>query len=115
MTKIDRAAIAVNAAGIAEVIGSVQSGAATDKARFEALTGEYEGWVGVILQITDAGEIMERFRVKHGATATWGADLPHLYDVWNSIGEAMWAKLGKEPLDQLVEFAIERVVNVEAA
>lgn len=115
MPKIDPAAVAINAAGIAEVIGSVQLGAATDKARFDALTEEYEGWVGVIMQITDAGEIMERFRVKHGTTAMWGGDLPYLYDVWDSIAEAMWTKLGKEPLNQLVESAIERLMNVKAA
>jgi hypothetical protein len=115
MPKIDPAAVAVNAAGIAEAVGSVQSDTATDKARFEALTEEYEGWVGVIMQIAEAGEIMERFRVKHGTTATWGGDLPHLYDVWNSVAEAIWTKLGKEPLEQLVESAIEEASNVEAA
>lgn len=115
MPKIDPAAVAVNAAGIAEAFGCVQSGASNHKARFEALTEEYEGWVGVIMQIAEAGEIMERFRVKHGTTATWGGDLPHLYDVWNSIAEALWTKLGKELLERLVESAIEQVVNVEAA
>ncbi|HWL93049.1 MAG TPA: hypothetical protein VNT79_05910, partial [Phycisphaerae bacterium] len=94
---------------------AVQSDATTDKDRFDALTEEYEGWVGVIMQIAEAGEIMERFRVKHGTTATWGGELPHLYDVWDAIAEAMWTTLGKELLNQLVESAIERVVNVEAA
>jgi hypothetical protein len=114
MPKIDPAAVAVNAAGIAEAFGSVQSSSKADRDRFDALSEEYEGWLGVITQIAEAGEIMERFRVKHGATATWGGDLPYLYDVWDSIAEAMWTKLGKEPLEQLVDFAIERVVNVGA-
>lgn len=114
MPKIDSAAVAVNAAGIAEAFGCVQSGATADRDRFDALTEEYEGWVGVMMQIAEAGEIMERFRVKHGTTATWGGDLPHLYDVWDSIAEAMWTKLGKEPLGRLVESAMERVVNVNA-
>ena len=115
MPKFDPTAVAVNAAGIAEAIGPAQADTTTDQARYDALTEEYGGWVGVVMQIVEAGEIMERFRVKRGRTASWGGDLPYLYDVWDSIAKAMWMKLGKEPLDQLVESAIERVVNVQAA
>jgi hypothetical protein len=115
MPKIDPAAVAVNAAGIADALRCVQSDSVEDDARFEALTEEYSGWVGVLLQVVEAGELMERFRVSHGANAAWGGELPYLYDVWDAIAEAMWTKLGKEPLDQLVESAIEGVVSVEAA
>lgn len=114
MPNIDPAAVAVNAAGIAEAFGSVQSDVMADRARFGAITEEYGGWLGVTTQIAEAGEIMERFRVKNGATATWGGDLPFLYDVWDSIADGMRTKLGREPLDHLVESAIERVVNVGA-
>jgi hypothetical protein len=111
MPKIDPAAVAANAVGIAAAFWCVQSDTTTDSDRLDALTEEHQGWVGVVMQITEAGEIMERFRVKHGTTATWGGDLPYLYEVWDSIAEELWSNLGKEPLSQLVEFAIERIVS----
>lgn len=114
MPSIDQAAIAINAAGIADAFGSVHAHSKIDEGRFEALTEQYQGWVGVMMQIAEAGEIMERYRVKHGANAKWGADLPYLYDVWDFIADAIWAKLGSEPLEQLVESAIQKVACTEA-
>lgn len=114
MLKIDSAAVAVNAAGIAEAFRSAQVAAMVGNDRFQDLTEEYEGWVGVTRQIAEAGSLMEQFRVTHGITATWGGDLPYLYDVWDSIAAEMWTKLGDEPLQQLVESAIDRVVKSNA-
>ncbi|MBK8915912.1 MAG: hypothetical protein IPM64_15185 [Phycisphaerales bacterium] len=115
MPKIDPAAVAVNAAGIADALRCVQSDSAEDDARFEALTEEYGGWIGVLVQVVEAGEVMERYRVKRGWGAKWGGDLPYVYDVWDAIAETLWVRLGEGPLDELVQSAIEQAVNVEAA
>jgi hypothetical protein len=113
MVKIDTAAVAFNSAGIAAAYTSLCYESNSDDDRFVALSDESEGWLGVIGQITDAGEIMERFRVLHGTSSTWGGDLPYLYDVWDSIAEALLANLGNLPFNELVESAIERVVQIE--
>lgn len=115
MPKIDPAAVAVNAAGIADAFRVLQVSDENGDARLEELTREYEGWCGVVLRIAEAGEIMEGFRAKHGVTATWGGDLPYLYEVWDAIAQALWEQLGMVPLDVIVQRAIEQVVSVNAA
>jgi len=115
MSKIDPAAFAVNAAGIADAFRVLQRSELNGEARLEELTRAHEGWCGVMLRIAEAGKIMERFRTKYGIAATWGGELPYLYDVWDAIARALWADLGAVPLDALVEGAIEEVVSVEAA
>jgi hypothetical protein len=115
MPKIDPAAFAVNAAGIADAFRVLQIADQNGEARIEELTRVHEGWCGVVLRIAEAGEIMERFRAKHGTSATWGGDLPYLYDVWDAVAQALWANLGATQLGALVEEAIEQVASVEAA
>ncbi|MCL4741000.1 MAG: hypothetical protein KJZ54_02245 [Phycisphaerales bacterium] len=115
MLRIDQAAIAVAAAGIADSLASIKSYDAERVARFERVVEEYDGHVGIMERIAEAAEVMERFRVRHGAGAMWGGDLPYLYDVWDAIARALWTKLGTEPIDRLVESAIVTVMNAEAA
>lgn len=107
MPKIDVAAVAVNAAGIADALRCLQTDNDANTSRFERLTEEYEGWVGVLTQVADAAELMEHFRIKQGATSVWGGDLPYLYEIWDAIALAMLNRLGAEPLDRLVTEAIE--------
>jgi len=115
MPKIDPAAFAVNAAGIADAFRGLQIAEQNGEARLEELTRAHEGWCGVVLRIAEAGEVMELFRAKYGIAATWGGELPYLYGVWDAIARALWADLGAVPLDALVEKAIEEVVSIEAA
>ena len=115
MPKIDPAAVAVNAAGIADAFRALQIADQSGEARLEELTRAHEGWCGVVLRIAEAGEIMEDFRTKHGVTATWGGDLPYLYEVWDAIAQALWEQLGMVPLDVVVQRAIEQVESVNAA
>ena len=113
MSKIEHAAVAVHAAGIADSFVHVKSDDAETITQFEFITEECGGHVGIMLQIAEAAEIMELFRVRQGAAATWGGELPYLYDVWDAIAQALWARLGKEPLKQLVDSAIWSVVNAK--
>lgn len=114
MPKIDHAAIAINAAGIADALAFLASEDVEAAARFERVAGEYGGHVGVMQQAAEAAGYMEQFRVKHGATAKWGGELPYLYDVWDAIAQMIWLKLDKKPLDHLVESAIRSVMGTEA-
>lgn len=113
MPKMELVSVSINAAGISGAFWSAQLDPAVRDDRLDALNKEFEGWLGIAMQISDAGAIMERFRVRQGATSTWGVDLPHLYDVWDSIADAMWRELGEEPLDQLVESAIMGAMNAD--
>jgi hypothetical protein len=115
MPKMDAAAIAVNAGGIADAFRVLQAAHENGEARLEELTREHEGWCGVVLRIAEAGEIMERFRAKHGDSATWGGELPYVYEVWDAIAQGLWDRLGEEPLDMVVRRSIERAMSVNAA
>lgn len=113
MPKIDSVAVAVNAAGIADALACLESEDAEAVPRFECVAAEYGGHVGVIQQIADAADFMEQFRVRHGASAKWGSELPYLYDVWDAIAQRIWWELGKKPLDQIVASAIWSVRNAK--
>lgn len=115
MLMMDPAAAAVNAAGIADALRVLQAAHENGEARLEELTRTHEGWCGVMLSIAEAGEIMESFRVKQGVSATWGGDLPYLYEVWDAIAQGLWDHLGKEPSDAIVLRSIEQAVNVRVA
>ena len=115
MPKMDAAAIAVNAAGIADAFRVLQGAHENGEARLEALTRAHEGWCGVMLQIAEAGGIMERFRANHGDSATWGGELPYLYEVWDAIAQGLWDRLDEEPLDVVVHRSIERALSVNTA
>jgi hypothetical protein len=112
--KIDYAAIAINAAGIADALSCLEPEDAEAVARFERVTAKYGGHVGVMQQIADASDFMERFRVRHGASAKWGGELPYLYDVWDAIAHTIWLELDKKPLNHMVESAIRSVMGTEA-
>lgn len=115
MPKCDHATIAVYAAGIASSFGCVESGNAEEVARFERVVEEHGGHVGIMQEVAKAAVAMERFRVSHGKAAKWGEELPYLYDVWDAIATAIWLRLGREPLDGLVEAAIRATESVDAA
>jgi hypothetical protein len=115
MSKMDTATVAVNAAGIADAFRVLQAAHENGEARLGELTRAHEGWCGVMLQIAEAGEIMERCRAKHGPSATWGGDLPYLYEVWDAIAQGLRDHLGEDPLDVVVHRSIERAMSVNAA
>lgn len=114
MSKMDTTAVAVNAAGIADAVRVIQAAHENGEARLEELTRAHEGWCGVMLQIAEAGKIMERFRAKHGDSAKWGGELPYVYEVWDAIAHELYERLGTEPLDSLVHRAIDKAVTVAA-
>lgn len=115
MPKVDSAAIAVYAAGISDALACLESDDGAASARFERVIEEYEGRVGIMQQVAEAAEVMERFRIMHGASAGWGRELPYLYDIWDAIAQAMWDHLGSVPMETLVQRAIEQTVSAEAA
>lgn len=115
MPKPDHTACAINAAGIADAFRVLADSESNGGARLDKLTRAHEGWCGVMLRIAEAGEIMERFRAKHGNSATWGGDLPYLYEVWDAIAQGIWENLAAEPLEAIVQHAIERAVSVGTA
>jgi hypothetical protein len=115
MSKMDTTAVAVNAAGIADALRVLQAARENGEARLEELTRAHEDWCGVMLQIAEAGEVMERFRAKQGPSATWGDDLPYLYEVWDAIAQGLWDHLGAEPVDVVVHRSIKRAMSVIAA
>lgn len=115
MPTIDAAAIAVNAAGIADAFRVLQVADEEGEAHLEELTRAHEGWCGVVLRIAEAGEMMERFRATHGGSATWGGELPFLYQVWDAIAQGLWDHLGAEPVDAIVDRSIEQAMSADAA
>ncbi len=115
MPKIDHSAVALNAAGIADAFRALQRDDQLDENRMELIRREREGSVGVLMQIAEAGELMERYRANQGPNATWGGDLPYLYDVWDLIAWRMWDRQRAVPLNTLVERAVEEAVNAEAS
>ena len=106
MPNIDPKAVAVNAAGIADAFRLSQIEDHDGANRLEDLTQSHEGWVGVVVQISEAAEIMERYRVSQGPNASWGGELPYLYEVWDSIARTLWEYLDSDELDALVRRAI---------
>jgi hypothetical protein len=114
MPKINQHAIAVNAAGIADAFRIAQIADHDGESRIEEIARSHEGWVVVMERIAEAGEIMERYRVQRGATATWGGELPHSYDIWDAIAQSLWTGIESAPLVTLVRQAIEQAAIVEA-
>ena len=105
--------VAIYAAGIADALAFMQSDGEENVARFEIVTEEYGGHFGIMQQVVEAAEVMERFRMKYGTNAIWGGELPYLYDVWDAIAKALWTRLGLEPIDQLVELVLEAMTNAK--
>jgi hypothetical protein len=107
---IMHASVAINASGIADAFRLCQISDPDGAARVEWLTDHFEGWIGVMMRIAEAGEAMERFRTNLGAAARWGCELPDLYEVWDAIAQGLWDKLGATPVEQIVGHAIDCVV-----
>lgn len=106
MPNIDPAAVAVNAAGIADALRACQLADSNGTVRLQWLTDHFESWVGVMMQVGEAAEMMEELRTEQGANATWGGELPYLYDVWDAIAKGLWADLGSQPVNVIVHRSI---------
>jgi len=114
MTTLDPAALPINAAGIADAFRRCQFSDDDGAARSDDLSAQYNGWIGVVEEIAYAAEMMERFRIRHGTNAAWGAELPYIYDVWDAIAQALWDHLGNQPVDVIVETAISASIEEES-
>lgn len=104
---LDPDAKTMNAAGIADAVRALVTAGGIEGARLAELTDLYQGWIGVLSQVAEAGALMEGHRVRLGSTATWGGELPYLYDVWDAIARGVWTRLGQDPLERIVAGAIE--------
>lgn len=107
MTVLNQSAHAINAAGISDSMQAIGSNVDRDRTGVSPLIERFDGTIGIVMQIADAGALMEEYRVRLGASATWGCELPYIYDAWDAIASEMWARLGQEPLQQIVIRAIE--------
>lgn len=114
MSQLDPSAVAMNAAGITQSLNCLQLDKRDDPARYDALLEVFEGSIGLLLQVVEAGELMERYRLTRGHNAAWGRELPYLYDVWDTIAQFMWNQLGLEPLDLIVDRAVEQALDSDA-
>lgn len=114
MPQSDPAAMAINAAGIADALAClVQENKEEAAIRFSCVIAECDGHIGLMQQVMEAGNLMERFRVGRGAFAKWGGELPYLYDVWDAIAHAIWLELDTVPLAQIVESAIHALMDMD--
>lgn len=107
MTSNVLCAAAINAAGIVDAMraGEQRSDACSD--RLQELSELYQGWIGVLTQVAEAGALMEAHRERQGRSAMWGGELPCVYDVWDAIAKALCNRLGHDSLEQIVHNAIE--------
>ncbi len=114
MNDVDTGAIAVNAAGIADSMRGIACEGIVSDDRLSILSEQFSGSIGIMLQVAEAGAVMERFRVRQGPGATWGGELPYIYDVWDAIASAMWLHMEEESLEDIVLKAIESTANSES-
>jgi hypothetical protein len=115
MRKLDPRAVAVNAAGIADALACLRArdiGLAIGSA---TLTKECAGHIELMLQIVEAAEIMEQFRISRGSGAAWGGELPYLYEVWDAIADAMTARHEMMSFEASITVAIKAVTSVDLA
>ncbi|MDX2119326.1 MAG: hypothetical protein SFY96_14205 [Planctomycetota bacterium] len=115
MSPLDLASVAVNAAGITDEFCIHRLADDGGEARLEWLTLHFDGWCGLVVQVAHAGELMERFRQTRGVKATWGGELPHLYDVWDAIAAGLWDHLGSKPIDAIVDGAFHEALSPTVA
>lgn len=109
----DQNAIAINAAGIADAFRVLQVCDEDGANRLGDLSQIHEGWIGVIGAIADAALVMETYRVGRGPTASWGGELPYLYDAWDSIAKRLWDGLGSSTVEELALEGIFDACSVE--
>lgn len=102
----DRHAPAVYAAGIASALTRVRAADPHEATRAKFIDDNFNGHAGLMEQVAEAAEMMERIRLEHGPSAAWGTDFPYVYDVWDRIANEMWVGLGSDPLEHLVDRAI---------
>lgn len=72
MNNADPRAVATNAAGIADAFRVSHTEDDGGAARWEDLSDEFDGWIGIVEQIVLAAEAMEHHRQSFGETAAWG-------------------------------------------
>jgi len=109
MPKIYRNSAAIYAAGISDALACLRSDDLYAANRFDTILDEYDGHHGIMQEVAAAAEIMEQVRVSHGANAKWGGELPYIYDAWDAIAQALWARLGTDPIDKIVKAAIASI------
>ena len=102
----DCVTIATNAAGIADAFRNCQIDDHDGASRWEDLSNEFCGWIGLVEQIVLAADAMEHHRQSFGETAAWGGELPYLYDVWDAIAKLLWNELPLDDMPSLVARAV---------
>ncbi len=102
--------VAINASGITDSIRSIEIKGEASTARIIHLSDAFDGAIGIMAQIADAGAVMEKYRDQRGPTVKWGGELPCIYDVWDAIARALLERLGEEPVGRIVLDAIESAV-----
>jgi hypothetical protein len=60
--------------------------------------------------VSEAAECVEAYRVRHGMNATWGGELPYIYEVWDSVARMLWERMKSKSTAELVRVAIEQTV-----
>lgn len=114
MSNIDPTSVAIYAAGIADSLASIRFDLSTRSSRIDTFAEEADDHCGMMRVISEAAKSMERFRVVHGINAKWGCELPFLYDAWDAIALALWAGLGKESVEDLVERSLLELASQNA-
>lgn len=103
----DLKAIAVNAAGIADALRLCQIQDPDGAARWDDLSDQFQGWIGLVGEFVLAAEAMEQHRASLGKNTKWGGELPYIYDVWDAIAELLWNELPVENMAGVVARAVE--------
>ncbi|MBX3406534.1 MAG: hypothetical protein KF869_07200 [Phycisphaeraceae bacterium] len=101
-------ASAMHAAGIADQFRLMQLADEDGDNRLRDIMDLAGGWVGVASRLGEVGVLVERIRAEHGEDAAWGGALPHVYDVWQQIAEALWHEYESSDTERIVRVAVGR-------
>lgn len=103
-------AVALQAAGITESFCIL---ATNDVKRLHKMDDRFEGRIGVLAQIVEAAQFVEKIRLEQ--KSAWGDDFPFPYEVWDEVAEYLWETLHVAELsEEGILAAIKRVIEKTA-
>ena len=103
-------ALALDAAGIMDALRREQVADQDGEARYTELCDTFGGFIGICDAAVDAAEAMEMLRAKIGPDVAWGEELPHPYEAWDAVAEALWREVDGSNTAEVVERAVLRML-----
>src|SRR5437660_477461 len=110
MTREEARTIALDAAGIMDAFRLAQVEDHDGCNRYEEISDDFGGFIGIADEIVSAAEAMDDFRRVVRADAKWGEELSHQYEAWDAAARGLRSVTGKRNTGEIVVRGLLRLI-----